>query len=212
MKTEEILEKFKKHLEEKCIVLPEEYNSIDLYTFFKALTELKTVTKLNTRQVQASLKAFKEAFSLVEDQIKKQEAMRQTIEAHHKKEIVTIQTDHVIELIHYRDRLQRNINESEQLCYNLTKNWFCFRLKKKARGLLEGLKLGINHIDYKLNKKGVERIETLGSFFNPKFMKISMIESHKGIKNLMVLAEVVSGYLGEGGQIIRYAEVIVNKK
>ncbi|MFT6835008.1 MAG: molecular chaperone GrpE (heat shock protein) [Francisellaceae bacterium] len=211
MNTENIITKFKNYIEDDNIVPVSDAREVDLYSFFKALTELKTETKRSSKQTQASLLNFKEAFSLMEEQFKSQEEIRTSLKRNHVAEIAKIEKEHIIELIDSFDRAERNIKESEHLLINIKQLWFGAKAYKKAEGLSNGMKLSAERIRQALNRKGVNRITTVGQIFDPKLMKLTEVVLYKEVKNFMVLEEVISGYTNQDGQVIRYAEVIANK-
>ena len=211
MNTEKILSQFKDYLEEAQVILPSDERSVDLYAFFKALAELKTETKRSSKQVQSSLISFKEAFSLMEKQLGSQEEIRKSLQKYHEAEIDRIKHTHILELIDIYDRVDRNINQSQNLLFKLKKKWFNGSIYKQSSALSNGMKLSLEHVKHSLVKKGVNKIDTAGAFFNPKLMKIVEVEHHPEIKNMVVLEEVVAGYTDQNNQPVRCAEVIVNR-
>jgi molecular chaperone GrpE (heat shock protein) len=211
MNTENIITKFKSYIEDDNIVLASDEREVDLYSFFKALTELKTETKRSSKQTQASLLNFKEAFALMEGQFKSQEEMRKSLKRNHDAEISRIQKEHILEMIDSLDRAERNIKESEHLLLNIKQLWFSKKSYKKAVGLSTGMKLSSERIKQTLDGKGINRISTVGEVFDPKLMKLTEVVLNKEVKNFVVLEEVISGYTNQDGQVIKYAEVIVNK-
>lgn len=213
MKTEQLIDQFKQFIEREQLVVPKQAKPIDLYRLFQSLTELKTETKRTSKQLQVSLTSFKEAFTLMESQIQAQIGMNDTLTAHHQQALRAQDKTQILTLIELRDRMQRNCHQAQTLDHLTQKQrWLTLRsLKKRSQGLMQGLQLNLDYLDHCLRQKGVEKMLVLGSLFNPNQMKITEVVFNQSPNHLEVIEEVVTGYQTQERQVIRYAEVIVNK-
>ena len=212
MKIDQVIEEFKKYLEENTIILPPDDNQIDLYSFFKSLTELKTYTNRNAKHIQTAIVSFQEALIAINKQIKLQDVRWKSLLTYQDNEIATVTNEFSLELINYRDSILRNSLEAEDLAQKLNNFWTSFSAKKKALGLADGLKFTLAKIDGELHKNGIEKIKAIGRTFDPAKMKIISVTNNKKTENLIVVDEAVSGfYNNKNCRLIRYAEVIVNK-
>lgn len=212
MKIEQVIEEFKKYLEQNSIIIPSDDRNIDLYSFYKSLTELKTYVNRNAKHMQSTLVSFQEALFMIDRQIKLQDGMRKSSLTYQDNEIERVRNAFSSQLISYRDSILRNYLESKGLAKKINNFWVRPSVKKKTLGLLEGLKFTLEKIDGELYKNGVQKIKTIGLTYDPEIMKIIKVISDKNNENLIVLEESVSGfYNSKTEEIIRYAEVIVNK-
>ena len=128
MKIEQVIEEFKKYLEQNSIIIPSDDRNIDLYSFYKSLTELKTYVNRNAKHMQSTLVNFQEALSMIDRQIKLQDGMRKSLLTYQDNEIERVRNAFSSQLISYRDSILRNYLESKGLAkkINNVQSCFCF--------------------------------------------------------------------------------------
>jgi molecular chaperone GrpE len=83
--------------------------------------------------------------------------------------------------------------------------------RRFARAQSEGLTLTLQRLDELLETHRVRPIEALGKPLDPHCMRALGVEALPGAPDGVVLREARRGFF-HGGELLRVAEVIVNKK
>ncbi len=102
------------------------------------------------------------------------------------------------ELLGVADNLQRAINAAEK------------EQDEKCTQLLEGIKLTQNGLNKAFNKFGINKMEIIGTIFNPNFHQVIQEVEDKEKINGTIVAELQTGYM-INDRILREAMVIVTK-
>lgn len=81
----------------------------------------------------------------------------------------------------------------------------------KDDSTVEGLDMVIRDFENALNSLGVEKIETKNNAFDPNVANVIATQTDNSLEDGIVIEEIQAGYK-INNKVIRYAQVVVNKK
>jgi molecular chaperone GrpE len=114
-------------------------------------------------------------------------------------------------LLDLRDRLQAGADASAFARSSVFARFLAPGPTRLARSLTQGTQLTLQRLDDLLASHRVRPIEALGQALDPQTMCAVAIESVSSAAEGIVLREARRGFT-HGGELLRAAEVIVNKK
>ncbi len=182
---------------------------IDLYRLFTELAALKAEVKIESRQVKTAIEEFQGLIALLQnsnEQLNNElEERRQQQDADKEK----IERPFLLNLLDLRDRIEAGVEQAK----SYQPGWLAF-LDESASAHIQsqqqGMDISLRRIDGLLERYKVKPVDAVGKQLDPHTMQVSAIEQRAGFGDGVVLIEPRKGYLREG-QLLRVAEVIVNK-
>jgi len=207
---ERLVEEFRACLEQCEEEGEEQSEPVDLCTLLGEMAALKNEVRLESRQVKSALEelqGFGEVLRAHNERLTQdlERAREQAAEAHRQAERRLL-----LGMLDVRDRLQagaaaaaaRRPSALARLVPGET---------RFARALSEGLTLTLQRLDELLATHRVRPIDALGQPLDPQRMRAVGLESAPEAAEGVVLHETRRGFL-HSGELLRTAEVIVNKK
>jgi len=210
---DKLLREFREFLDsditlESCL---ENVKEPGLYDLFITLSEVKNETKRAAKQMHQVQNTYEQSLAILQHQIDMQNSMqtqlKQYAEAESKRQINSV----ILNLLSHRDRCLRNRAVAKNMQNQLQRTLFNNKAKRLGNNLAGGLDMALIQIDEDLKAYGVQRVKAIGEIFDPIYMKNHVLERHEDTENMLVLDELVDGYMDQSGKLVRYAEVIVNK-
>jgi molecular chaperone GrpE len=209
----ELLERFSGYLDTLDEAPPDEAEAgvIDLYTLFTELAGLRSEIKLESRQVKQALDHSRELIDALQEnnnrlaeelgsQRRAEDALREEAER-----------NLLLEVLELRDRLAT----SSRAIADFRPGGLLTRPRGRTQQLIDGmgqgLDIGLRRLDTLLQRYGVRPCEAIGQRLDPKRMQAASIDCDPTRENGIVLSEIRKGYL-RGDQVLRLAEVVVNKR
>jgi len=183
---------------------------VDLRTLLGEMAALKNEVRLESRQFKGALeelKSFGEALRAHNERLVRdlERAREQAAEAQRQ-----VERRLLLGMLDLRDRLQAGADAAAarrpSVLARLAPGETRF-----ARALSEGLTLTLQRLDELLVTHRVRPIDALGQPLDPQRMRAVGVEAVPEAPDGMVLREARRGFL-LGGELLRAAEVIVNKK
>jgi molecular chaperone GrpE len=207
---EQLVERFRRYLDVGDIDLgesPSDAEAIDLYTLFTELAALKTEVKLESRQVKQALDV---AGELIEGLRQNNHQLSTELSRRRQEEDETRQAAErplLLAILELRDRLRATL-----VGLRVFKPGSIGKRKTKRfiASMDEGLEISLRRLDGVLHGYQVRAMDPVGKPVDPQTMTVTAIESRKDRDSGVVLEEVRQGFL-RGEQVLRLAEVIVNK-
>lgn len=188
----------------------EESEPVDLRTLLGEMAALKNEVRLESRQYKSALeelKKFGEALGAHNERLAQdlERAREQAAEAQRQAERRLL-----LGMLDLRDRLQAGADadaaRQPSVLAHLVPGETRF-----ARALGQGLTLTLQRLDELLATHRVRPIDALGQALDPQRMRAVGVESAPEHPDGVVLREARRGFL-HSGELLRPAEVIVNKK
>jgi len=186
---------------EKTVDKPENDNIEELEnTLEQEIEEVETTdnieeTEIDIELLQAENQRLKEEFlRAYADAENTKKRCAQEIEKNNKYAISSFAK----ELLGVADNLQRAIDAAEK------------EQDEKCAQFLEGIKLTQNGLNKAFNKFGINKMEIIGTIFNPNFHQVIQEVEDKEKINGTIVAELQTGYM-INDRILREAMVIVTK-
>jgi len=207
---EQLVERFRRYLDSSDIDHGDSISgaeAIDLYTLFTELAALKNEVKLESRQVK---KALDYSGELIEGLRQNNLQLGAELSRRRQEEDEARQAAErplLLAILELRDRLQAALGSLKAFRPGAIAG------RKTRRFLIsmdEGLEIGLRRLDEMLRSYQVRALDPVGARADPETMTVTAIEHRKDQDNGVVLEEVRQGFL-RGAQVLRLAEVIVNK-
>ena len=211
---EELISQFSEYLDsaELHLLNDDDKDTVDLFSLFKELTELKNEVKIESRQVKSALSKFSEVF----DELKQnqQSAQLQTkLQLENHTNITDKQTKNLlIDLLKLRDSINESITSFEKL--KKPRSIFGFDKHKTQEHILalkEGQVMILKRLDAILRSQDVTPIDVVGHPLDPHTSRALKIRNDNNIDTGIVISEVNKGFYWKS-DILRTAEVEVNKQ
>lgn len=183
---------------------------VDLFTVFGELAALKNEVKLESRQVKTALGEFGAVFDALraDNQLLREQLQHRSVADRKQKK--SVQRELLLELLELRDRLAAGAASARGHRAGLLG-----RLSGGEHGFIlalgEGMEMSIKRLDEMLERHGVTPMLALAQPFDPLRMRAVGHEHCDDRAEGVVLAELRKGFV-EGGEILRAAEVVVNKR
>ncbi len=209
---ERLLEEFRFYLEQWNAEVGETLEQpVDLRTLLGEMAALKNEVRLESRQFKNTLeelRSFGEALRehnerLVRDLDRLREQAAETQRQTERRLLLG--------LLDVHDRLQAGADAPEAARTPAFARLLAPGQARLARSLMEGTKLTLQRLDDLLVSHRVRPIDTLGQTLDPQTMCAVATESVSDAPEGSVLREARRGFT-HGGELLRAAEVIVNKK
>jgi molecular chaperone GrpE len=207
---EKLVERFRQHLDSSDHDYGEstsDTEAIDLYTLFTELAALKNEVKLESRQVKQALDYTGE---LIEGLRQNNHQLGTELSRRRQEEDETRQAAEqplLLAILELRDRLRATLDGLRHFKPGSMRKR---RTKRFIAGMDEGLEISLRRLDGVLHGYQVRAMDPVGKPVDPQTMSVTAIESRKDRDSGVVLEEVRQGFL-RGEQVLRLAEVIVNK-
>ncbi|HHH39003.1 MAG TPA: nucleotide exchange factor GrpE [Sedimenticola sp.] len=208
---EQLVARFRDYLETAAETGPEEEGrEVDLSTLFTELAALKNEVRLESRQVKQALDHSRELLDGLQES--NQRASEELTRQRREKKVLQARAERplLLEILALRDRLEAAHQSLEGYRPGLLQR-MCAGPGRLISGLGEGLEITLRRLDDLLARYRVTPVETDGKRFDPHTMRVCDTEQRDELEPGVVLAGVRRGYLRDG-QVLRLAEVIVNKK
>lgn len=207
---ERLVEEFRACLEHPANNSEDLGDAIDLHTLLAELAALKNEVRLESRQFKSMLDELRGLIEVLREQ-----NARLTHDLERAREQVTASKQKaerslLLDILDLRDRLQAGVDAGARWTPS-----FLARLVPSethfSQSLREGLTLTLQRVDEMLTQYRVRPIDTIGKALDPNLMRVVSVESAPGQADGHVLRETRRGF-SQDGELLRAAEVIVNKK
>ena len=205
-----LVEEFRTCLEQWEEEGEEELDPVDLRTLLGELAALKNEVRLEARQFKSALeelKSFGETLRTHNERLTRDldRARGEAAEAQRQAERRLL-----LGMLDLRDRLQAGADAAAARRPSALARLVPSETRF-ARALSEGLTLTLQRLDELLATHRVRPIDALGQLLDPQRMRAVGVETAPDAPDGVVLREARRGFL-HGGELLRAAEVIVNKK
>lgn len=186
----------------------EEPEAPDLFTLLAELAALKNEVRVESRQVKAALDQFGAVFDTVRESSRRLQEDLARERERAAAECREAEQDLLLDLLDLRDRL---LAGSEQAA-RYTPGWLARRggAGEFIGGMVEGVAMNLRRLDELLLRRGVRPLEALRQPFDPHTMRAVETTQDPALPGGVVTGVARSGFLRDG-QLLRVAEVIVNK-
>jgi molecular chaperone GrpE len=208
---ERLLEQFRAYLDAEPEPPDEPDQEVDLHTLLNELAVLKNEIRLESRQFKTALDQVRGvATELGEANAR---LGRELDQARDQTASVRRQAERqlLLELLDLRDRLEAGLAAIAGYRPGWRTRWFGRAALRFLSGLRQGQDLTLQRLDQVLARHRVHAVETVGRSLDPLSMNAVATAFEPERQDGMVLAEQRRGFVREG-EVLRYAEVIVNKR
>lgn len=213
---ESLIEQFRAYLDE-CVENDAEESDtdagdtpLDLHTLLSEMAALKNEIRLESRQFKSMLEEMRQFGEVLREQ--NERLNRELERAREQAAAAKRQAERglLLGLLDLRDRLAAGVEAGAAhrpgLLARLTPAEARF-----AASLAQGLALTLRRVDELLAGHQVRPLEAIGQNLDPHRMRAVGVETLSDQPDGQVLREVLRGYY-QHGELLRAAEVIVNKK
>jgi len=202
----QLIEQFRAYLEmaDEIIEAP---NVTDLFSLFTELSAIRNEVKLEARQFKIALDQLKTTSDLLQST---QNRLLEEIQDRYRRQQQETVHAFLLEILEIYDRLEA----ATRILDNYKSFIWVYLCKREARvlhSLQEGHAITMRRVTHLLNKYQVYPLEVLHQPFNPHYMQAVDSDSQPQLDNGLVTSELRKGFKW-GGEILRPAEVKVNKK
>lgn len=206
---ERLLEEFRACLE-ICEVSDEDDKPVDLYSLLAEMAALKNEIRLESRQFKSMLEEmrnFGDALRAQNERLNRDlDLAREQVTASKQK----AERGLLLDMLDLRDRLQAGVDAG-----TAHRPSFFARLvpgeTRFADSLGQSLALTLQRVDDALAGYRVRPLDVAGQPLDPHLMRAVGVEAVGGMPDGVVLREARRGFF-HGSELLRAAEVIVNKK
>lgn len=206
---ERLIEEFRACLE-ICEESDEDDNAIDLHTLLAEMAALKNEIRLESRQFKNMLEEMRNFGDALREQ---NERLNRDLDLAREQAAAGKQKAErglLLDMLDLRDRLQAGVDAG--IAHRTS---FFARLvpgeMRFADSLGQGLALTLQRVDDTLAGYRVRPLDVIGQPLDPHLMRAVGVEAVTGMPDGVVLREARRGFL-HGSELLRTAEVIVNKK
>jgi molecular chaperone GrpE len=208
-KQQTLLQSFSAFLTEDRVESLSATDSVDLYSLFREMAELKNEVKLESRQIKKALDDYKEMISLLKannelltQQLIQQNDLQARSRARQRKE-------YALELIGFCDYLAMSL---ENMRRKGKTGWLSKRFKSAQfiKQVLAGQELLLTRFRTILKGLEVNPMSVIDKPFDPSTMCVGETCTIADRPNAIVVSELQTGYF-IGQNILRLANVVVNK-
>ena len=185
-------------------------NPVDLHTLLAEMAALKNEIRLESRQFKSMLDEMRNLGDALREQNERLNrdldlAREQVASGKQKAERGLL-----LDMLDLRDRLQAGVDARA----SHTPSLFARLVPGETRfadSLGQGLSLTLQRVDDALANYRVRPLDVVGKLLDPNLMRAVGVEVVEGKSDGVVVREARRGYF-HGGELLRAAEVIVNKK
>jgi molecular chaperone GrpE len=207
---ERLVEQFRACLDEAAQELPDGGGELDLHSLLAEMAALKNEVRLQARHFKTALEqmhTFSEALREHNERLLRdlERSRSQAADARAQAERGLL-----LGLLELRDRLQAGL-VSQQAWRPSPIQRLLGGEPRLARSMLEGSTLLLQRLDDLLSTHRVRPITALGQPLDPHCMQAVAVEWAPAVAEGIVLRELRCGFV-QGAELLRAAEVIVNKK
>ncbi len=185
-------------------------NAVDLHTLLAEMAALKNEIRLESRQFKSMLEEMRSFGDALREQ---NERLNRDLDRAREQAAVGRQKAErglLLDMLDLRDRLQAGVDADAAHPPS-----FFARLvpgeTRFAASLGQGLALTLSRLDDVVKAYQVRPLDVLGQMLDPHLMRAVGVENVAGQPDGVVLREARRGFF-HGGELLRAAEVIVNKK
>jgi len=207
---ERLIAQFRAHLEQMDDDPEEQGESVDLSTLLAEMAAMKNEVRLQARQFKTALEQMQALGDVLRDQ--NQSLMRDLERSRQQAADAKTQAERglLLGLLELRDRLQAAMEA--QTAWKPAPLLGLFKgAERYARSLREGSALTLQRLDELLASHRVRAIVAAGQALDPQNMHAVATEWAPQAAEGVVLRELRRGFF-QGTELLRAAEVIVNKK
>jgi len=207
---ERLVEQFRACLDEGVQDLPDGGDALDLHSLLAEMAALKNEVRLQARQFKTALEQMQglaDALREHNDRLLRdlERSRSQAADARAQAERGLL-----LGLLELRDRLQAGL-ESQLAWRPAPLQRLLGGEQRFAQSMREGSTLLLQRLDDLLSGHRVRAIATVGQPLDPHCMHAVAVEWAPAVAEGMVLRELRRGFV-QGAELLRAAEVIVNKK
>jgi molecular chaperone GrpE len=188
----------------------QESEPVDLHTLLSEMAVLKNEVRLESRQFKSALEELKSVGEAM--RAHNVRLMRELERTREQAAEAQCQAERrlLLGMLDVRDRLQAGADAAAQRQPSVLARLVPGETRF-ARALSEGLTLTLQRLDELLVANRVRPIDALGQVLDPERMRAVGVEPAPAAPDGVVLREARRGFV-HGGELLRVAEVIVNKK
>jgi molecular chaperone GrpE len=204
-----LLQRFSSFLMEERLEPLSAPDSVDLFTLFREMAELKNEVKLESRQIKKALDDYKELIGLLKSNnelLSQQLTLQNDLQARSREQQ---RKEYALELIGFCDYL---ILSLENMKLSRKTGWLSKRFKSAQfiNQVAEGQGLLLARFRAILKGLDVKPMTVIDKPFDPSIMCVGEICTKADRPNAVVVSEIQTGYF-IGQNILRLADVVVNK-
>lgn len=208
---EQLIGRFRQYLDNTApedSVPPPASGEMDLFTLFTELAALKNEVKLESRQVRQALDHSRELIDGLREN--NQQFSNELARRRQQQDEVQLAAERplLLEILELRDRIEAARESLQGYRPGLMAGR---KTQQYLSRVAEGMEISLHRLDGLLAGYQVKALDPVGKRMNPESMKVTAIKHRDDRQDGIVLAEVRKGFL-RAGQVLRPAEVIVNKR
>jgi molecular chaperone GrpE len=208
---EQLIGRFRQYLDNSAAedsAPPPASGEMDLFTLFTELAALKNEVKLESRQVRQALDHSRELIDALREN--NQQFSDELARRRQEQDEVRLAAERplLLEILELRDRIEVAREGLQGYRPGLMTGR---RTKQYLSAVAEGMEISLRRLDGLLAGYQVRALDAVGKRIKPESMQVTAIQHRHDREDGVVLEEVRKGFL-RAGQVLRPAEVIVNKR
>ncbi len=207
---EELVARFREYLETDFAPDSEEEYQ-DRYSLFSELSGLKNEVRIESRHFKSALDDFRGAFSVLDGANQDLAKSVQLLQNQKGEQEHQMLQPFVTGLMDLYDRLLAGLERKLPKQHMFQAFYGGNRHKRWFDAHQEGQEMALNRILDLLTLCDITPIDINNTPFNPGIMRAVQFKTDSGVENGIVLEECRKGFV-RGTQVVRPAEVIVNKR
>ena len=206
-----LIERFRQYLDDtppEDSVPAAESREVDLFTLFTELAELKNEVKLESRQVKQALDHSRELIDALREN--NRQFSNELVRRRQEQDEVRLAAERplLLEILEFRDRIEAARESLQGYRPGLMTGR---KTRQYLSRVAEGMEISLHRLDGLLAGYQIRALDPVGKRMDPESMRVTAIRHQDDREDGIVLEEVRKGFL-RAGQVLRPAEVIVNKK
>ena len=206
-----VLEDFRQWLEElpESARIEEEEGAAgcDLHDLFAEFAALRQEIRLQNREQAKAVRELEKAAEMYETSAHLLERRDEDLASFEERIRHAAERQCLLPILDVRDTLVRGRDAAARL---LEKRGLFRRLPPGIEGVVEGYEIALRRFDRALAQLGVKIVQTVGHRFDARTMNAVATRQTEQTEDGVVLEEVLSGF-GRGDEVLRTAEVVVNR-
>ena len=207
---EQLIARFRQYLDNSAAedAPPPASGGMDLFTLFTELAALKNEVKLESRQVRQALDHSRELIDAVREN--NQQFSNELARRRQEQDEVRLAAERplLLEILELRDRIEAARKGLQGYRPGLMAGR---KTQRYLSAVAEGMEISLRRLDGLLAGYQVRALDAVGKRIKPESMQVTAIQHRHDREDGVVLEEVRKGFL-RAGQVLRPAEVIVNKR
>lgn len=209
---EALLEQFRDYLKKADGKKKKVPHKLSLLSFYEELTALKNEIRIESRLVKQSLEHFEKTAELIEQGNRKIDFLVENSGTEHEAISPSAKQPVLQGLLDLHDSVQASLQTLQKS--KKAVSWFR-RLRRCDNTILQsvsnGQKMSLERIVALLKECGAVPMVVAGSRFDPHTMRAVGTDSLSGLDDGVVSSEARTGFRLTNGEILRLAEVRVNR-